>query len=186
MTIEANSPEVAGDQQHVVVKGWLLRADEKLLWSGRPEIVRFLRQRLSFSLPAFLVIPSIVAFIYFFREGFIQSELLQAALFFSVAGALFQFGRTLWDCRRTFYALTDQRALIEIGVDTRSIPIRDVQSIRVRASKNGLGDVVLGEVRVANGEDQWITEEGFIAIRDAAGVEHLVRGLMEKYAAKSI
>ena len=82
---------------------------------------------------------------------------------------------------RTFYALTDKRALII--VEGRRAKIRSIMptefTIERREKSGGLGDVVLKrEVSGSRGRNRSVEEIGFFGIENAREVEKLARQLV--------
>jgi hypothetical protein len=160
---------------------WWLEPGEKLLWSDHPDLWRYLRLRLGdwpWGIPVLLG----VAILFYFGAS---SELFSFFVVGCAAVLVFILVKLVWVRGRTFYAITDRRAVIDVNVESRSIPLRGVRSIRVKASRNGAGEIVFNEKLMDDGETTWVTEEGFIAIRNVAQVERLLHEAIDRATSQS-
>lgn len=129
-----------------------LAAGEQLLWSGMP--AQGLRVRAS---DAFMIPFSLLwgGFVFFWEFTVVSQK--GAPVFmtlwgipFVLVGCYMIFGRFLHDRAlraRTWYGLTDQRALIVTGLFGRQVKSLDLASmgdITLREHANGNGDIVFG------------------------------------------
>jgi hypothetical protein len=164
---------------------WWLEPGEKLLWSDKPLLYRYLRQRLGAEIWGGPIVLCIAILLYYraLPAEILQSEFLSFVVFVLAVSLMFKPIWVFWERGRTFYALTDRRAVIDIDVDSRSLPVGDLQLLRVRARKDGSGDIVFSEALVAAGESSWVREEGFIAIKNVNAVERLVRETIDRHKA---
>lgn len=108
-------------------------------------------------------------------------EALVFVSLFALMG-LFVLGAAVADLRapyRTFYALTERRALIVVGprlADVRSIPREGIGPLRL-VQRKGDGDVVLAIDRVQD-DGVWVEHPvGFLGIADA----RVAHGLVERW-----
>ena len=160
---------------------WWLEPGETPLWSGRPVVRRYLSKRLCKDFIVGLPVLGIFLVAYFNWADGTFLTIFQIVLGVLGASFLYMSGKTFWIAKRSVYVLTAARALILIGHESQSIWMRDVKTIRVRKSRDEIGDIVFKETLV-DGEGPWIREEGFFVIRDVAAVEKLIRGLIERPA----
>ncbi|HEX4574636.1 MAG TPA: PH domain-containing protein [Gemmatimonadales bacterium] len=129
-----------------------LSSNEKLLWSGQPRGGLRLRPADAFLIPFSLLW---CGFAIFWELGVLQQP--DAPVFFRLWGIPFVaiglymvidrfFGDAL-SRSRTYYGLTDQRAIIVFGVlnrQTRSLPLRTMSDITVTERGDGSGTITLG------------------------------------------
>jgi hypothetical protein len=177
-----------------------LRRGEKLLWAGQPRGGIRLR-----GTDAFLIPFSILwtGFAVAWEATVLWSGApLVFALFgipFVLVGLYFVFGRFLVDAKqraKTFYGLTEERAIIVSGLLTRkckSLDLRTAADISLTERKDGSGTISFGPVHTvfawfgADGSGGWPGMEayappGFAMIDRARGVYDLI--LATKHDAK--
>ena len=127
-----------------------LSANEKLLWSGRPP------QGLLFRAVDIALIPFTLmwaGFALFWESMAIASGFFLFILWgipFVLVGAFMVFGRFLVDAylrNKTFYGLTDQRAIIISGLlqkEIKSLNLRTTSDITLNQKSDGTGSIVFG------------------------------------------
>lgn len=116
----------------------LLNADEKILWSGKP-------QRKAFVLPALSSIPFGLLFLAFSIFWVFGAASAGAPVFFLLFGGIFTLvaiaialGPCMWQLlryRNTEYMITDKRILTQtgaIGLDTRFVDFDKIQEVYVK------------------------------------------------------
>lgn len=116
----------------------LLRANEKVLWSGKPVKTPFITQTVG-TIPIGLLF---IAFSIFFIWGPISAgapaPVILFGLIFFFIGFGVSFGPTIWQLmryRNTEYIITDQRIITQtgaIGLDTRLVDLDKVQEVYVK------------------------------------------------------
>lgn len=172
-----------------------LAAGEKLLWTGRPNIVRLAWLRggktALFAIPwtAFSILWTGIAWL--FSAGREDSQ-----VFFRVAMVIgplfFLFGIWLFvsslikafAVRGTLYALTDKRAIVLTGGGrSRSFGAGDLGSLFRRGTRRG--DIIFRDALPRGSGDPeeqagHLTDFGFFGIADPRGVERLIREQVAK------
>ncbi|SRR5205823_3594326 len=142
-----------------------LARDEKLLWSGQPRGGLRLRPADALLIPFSLMWGGFAIF-------WETSVLKQGAPgFFAVWGIPFvvvgvylilgRFFVDAWQRSRTYYALTDQRAIIISGLATRqvkSLPLRTMSDITLSERADGSGSIALGP---SSGPYTWFATSGW-------------------------
>jgi len=142
-----------------------LASNEKLLWTGQPRPGLRLRATDALAIPFSLLWCGFAIF-------WEWSVLKQGAPgFFALWGIPFVaiglyvvFGRFFVDalqCARTYYALTDQRALIMSGLvnrQTKSLPLRTMTDITVAERADGSGTITLAP---STGMYSWLGGSGW-------------------------
>jgi hypothetical protein len=125
-----------------------VRADERLLWSGRPRRGIYLTRYDYFFIPFSVVWSGFVAFM---LVAVLNSHdpgpgLIVLPLFL-VVGLYMTIGRFVVEwilLRKTLYAITSQRALIIRGDSVRSINLRALDEISYKRRKDGSGSITFG------------------------------------------
>lgn len=180
-----------------------LEAGERLLWAGRPVPAAWKREKrgsLGNKIAA-------TAFMLFWMWGASQAlvQAVQAGrtptlidVVFPAFGLIFLFGvardwfTPLSAASRTFYGVTDQRAMIVVAGRTREVRSFAPHQIQLgrREHGDGSGDVLLNDARVYQKEkpprsfqlhtpqksdDEKSREVGFIGIENPREVERLIR-----------
>jgi len=168
-----------------------LACDERLLWAGRPNILRlaWLRGGLSalIAIPwtAFAVLWTFIAWL--FSHGQAEDDTFGTVAM--IVGPLFiLFGLWLFvssllrafSVRGTLYALTDRRAIVitKGGEQVRSFGVEQLTSLHRNGTRRG--DLVFRNAvpRIGGEQDERarnITDFGFFGIADPRGVERLIR-----------
>jgi hypothetical protein len=184
----------------MMIEARSLDPGEELLWSGKPDPIRFALKR--GAVPVLIGIIFLVTWIPMFMVSRITRstaglppsfEQITLPFDFSLLALGLMFGfvglcgvlSPLWfrlRAIRTIYALTNRRVVIDIAHPrprTLSIPLEHVRFIEVRAGAGGSGDVIFLE-SMRPGVDGWGPRgEGFIAIPDAAHVEQMLKTAIE-------
>ncbi len=125
-----------------------LAAGERLLWAGRP------RQGIRFRAADALMIPFSLLWAGFavfwevsvLREGAPGFFVLWGVPFV-LMGIYITIGRFFVDSYqrgRTFYGLTDRRALIRTGRGVKSLPLRNLSELSLKESGDGSGTISFG------------------------------------------
>lgn len=128
-----------------------LGANERLLWSGQPKQGLMLRP-----LDILLVPFSLLwgGFVIFWE---VAAAIADAPSFFLLWGIPFAliglylvFGRffvDVWQRRKTYYAVTNERVLILSGIfgrNTRSLSLRTLSDMSLRRNRDGRGTITFG------------------------------------------
>ncbi len=168
-----------------------LDAGERLLWTGRPNAARW-RNRAFRMWPFAFLMTAFMLFWLWGATAHARSEWQKGRTppFTSVAFPAFGLfmlypAGLLWlgpwleaaRARRTFYAVTDNRALI---VTTgRKASVQSVSPAQMQIERRdyfgGEGDLILMRVVKGSGEDEKTVETGFLAIPNPREVEQLIR-----------
>jgi hypothetical protein len=165
-----------------------LAPGEDLLWSGRPHPLRYALRRgwLPFLLGALMLAGALAG------KSNLFGVLWGTVLILSPA----------WHCVRavwTTYALTNRRAVIDISggfSDRAGLSVGDIQSIKVRQSANGSGNILFRGSIVGNPTFwflrnpivlaldgffcMWPRRDGFLAIRDVSRVKRLLDPMIRR------
>lgn len=156
----------------------LLDSGERLIWSGRPNALRYAINK--------GMVPSLFGVVFFgFAVFWTYGAAKQSGLLFMLGGIPFLIiglGFLLtpvWPVfrgARTTYALTNRRAIVDIsGAFARglSVPINQIRFVEMKPSAKGFGNVLFREIIGTEGNS--IRRDDFIAIADADSVERLLR-----------
>lgn len=135
-----------------------LNTGERLLWSGSPRRGLQLRGSDAFLIPFSLMWGG---FAFFWEYTVVSSQ--KAPFFFMLwgvpfvlIGIYFIIGRFVVDSyqrSRTFYGVTDERALILSGVLTRemkSLSLRNLEGISMTERSDGSGSIIFGSINPMN------------------------------------
>ena len=175
-----------------------LARDEKLLWSGQPRRGIKLRPADALMIPFSLMWGGFAVF-------WEASVLKQGAPgFFALWGVPFvligaymiagRFFVDAWQRAHTYYALTDQRAIIISGIMSRqvkSLPLRTMSDITLSERADGSGSITLGP---SSGPYTWFSGSGwpgsgkyqppaFEMIENVRQVHAMLRGAQSSSAA---
>ena len=162
-----------------------LEPGERLLWHGMPDVGTYYRRRnpVGFSKGLALLAGAVIlaggAYLYadtsFAFPWWLLPVLLAAALVYLPL-------RVRQDARRTSYALTDRRAIIERpGVLLRnrvSVPYSEIERIEVR--NGNFGDLLFRDYVTQSEDGFQVTRDGFFAIANVREVERLLRSAMNE------
>ncbi len=173
-----------------------LDAGERIVWNGRPDPAR-LKQK---AVPQALLAIPLTAFLLFWiwgasepaRADFAAGKPLdfESVLIpvFGVFGLILValIGLNPWlegaKARRTFYALTERRALVV--VEGRRREIKSVLPAQLQIERvelpGGRGDIVLRRQIGGRGQGETAEEIGFYGIENAREVERLARELASR------
>ena len=159
-----------------------LAPGEKLVWTGRPQVVR----SVLLSLPPAMIGLFMAGFGLFWMRGASQFD----SGIFPLFGLIFVFvGLAImlspvwiaWQASQTRYAITDRRAILCEprflgGIETRSYTADALTNIVRNQRGDGSGDLIFEEIRTRNHKGHLrTTRRGFQAIKDVRGVENLLR-----------
>lgn len=149
------------NQEQQVIQSKLL-GGENLLWFGRP------RQGFLFRKSDMMMVPFSLlwcGFAVFWNTGVWYSD---APIFFRiwglpflVIGFHFVFGRFILDIfqrRKTYYGLTNERVIIVSGLfsqTTKAVDLRGLNEVTLEELNNGLGTITFGRDEV-DGSNSWI------------------------------
>lgn len=170
-----------------------LDAGERVLWTDQPSPSRMRRK----ALPALLFSLPMGAFMVFWIWGAsapVRSTLAAGktlSLFFVALPASGLLGLAFvlllffspWiavaTARRTFYALTDRRALVVVAGNKKKVQSVTPQEFSLvrRDLSDGSGDLIFKRETTGTGEDETTTEIGFFGIPNAPAVERMARDL---------
>ena len=169
-----------------------LAPGEKLVWEGRPRVVR----------SVLLGLP--IAFFGLFATGFgvfwiKNSRQFDDGIFpffglpFVIIGTtmLLSPGWFAWQASRTRYAITDRRAILceprfAAGIQTRSYTADALTNIVRNQRSDGSGDLIFEEIQTRDHKGRpRITRRGFQAIEDVRGSEKLLRETLLTHKAAS-
>jgi hypothetical protein len=135
------------DVESVIVSE--LQPREKVLWTGRPAQGIRLRPADTLLIPFSLLWGGFAIFWEWkvlTQSG--TSYLPFVGVLFVLIGLYLIFGRfyyAAWQRARTRYALTSERAIIVCGRETRSLYLRQLESVTLLEGRNSVGSVILGE-----------------------------------------
>ena len=170
-----------------------LDAGERVLWTAQPDPTRLKQRARGTAIMGALAF----AFMLFWLCGAstpLRTQLgrgvspdLNAILFpaFGLIGLGFTFLLMLapWlegaKSPRTFYALTDKRALIVVGTKIKSVAPSEF-SLQRNDTSNGRGDLILKREVRGGGRNRTVEEIGFFGIENAREVERLARQLAQR------
>ena len=184
------APSTGARQPCMTIDPRSLDPGEQLLWTDRPIIDAYCRRKgqdgflaSCQALPLVLVLlafGTVLAGFGITHGGTAIFGVGLALVLFALA-ALYLPVRVRRDARRTSFAITDRRAIIETpGLLLRnriSVPCSEIQTIEVR---DGVSDDVLfrdHEVKSEHGSH--FERDGFLAIKDASKVSRLLRSTVE-------
>jgi hypothetical protein len=168
-----------------------LEQGEHLLWQGTPEIEAFCARK---SLPprwvglSFLALGLICAVYEFLLTKPNPEAVAFIIIFLVIAGAILYLPlRFRRNARRTRYALTDRRAIIETpGLLLRnrvSVPFAEMRLIET--NRTSPGDLLFRDYVGGGGEGPpTVTRDGFFAIANVEDVERLLRAEIVKATAR--
>lgn len=161
----------------------LLEPGERLLWSGRPNALRYAQARGGINLIiGFAVL--VFAQVWTARASNDGNELAWlGAIFFLIAFALLLSPLwRMWRGLRTVYGLTDRRALTVVGGPFPrriSVPLHQIHSVELRQRPGNIGDVLFREIVLQGADTKAASREGFITIAGADAVERLLLSLVK-------
>ncbi len=168
-----------------MIESSLVNPGEQLTWSGNPLPVRYALKKAAY--------PFVFGLFFFiFMVFWIQGATSQSGMEFGLLGlpglaiGLGMLLSPVWYFFRgtqTTYALTDQRAIIDIAAPLPrhiSVPLNQIPFVDVRASTHTTGDVLFRGAVESQMSIGMIRPDGFIAIADAARVGQLLRSAIEK------
>jgi hypothetical protein len=174
--------------QQAALQGHLL-ADERILWTGRPDPNRLFGRADLYLVPFSLLWGGFAIFWEAGVLGFLGNSGNSSVTFFALwgipfvmAGQYFIWGRLIykrWDRRRTIYAVTTQRILILRGSSVQSMFLKALPAVKQSARSNGSGTLEFGNSPNgygywANSGMDWLNRRAgalcFYDIPDVAGV----------------
>ena len=128
-----------------------LRSDEKLIWTGKPRTGIIFRQS-DYALIPFSLFICGFAYVW-------VSKALQASPMFALFGIPLVFGafhttigRFLADARirkYTRYGITNDRVIIKLGNDLKSLNINSLPELTISENNDGSGTIMLGPTGIA-------------------------------------
>ena len=130
------------------VRGTLLPG-ENLLWTGKPERVRFFRKEDLLTIPGGLIMMAFGIFI--MTRMFDAETPLFAKIFMGVwlaMAAAITFFRPAADYlrkKRSRYALTSRRIIVDSGSQRRSLELTNLPALSVTRRRDGSGTIAFGE-----------------------------------------
>ncbi len=138
-----------------------LAAGERLLWAGRPGQGLILRGYDAFLIPFGLLWTGLTSIGLFKAPDTHSGNSAEMPVFFAVIvgilGFYFLFGRFLvdiWQRSKTYYGLTDQRAVIVSGIffaSVRSFNLKATEQIGFQLRSGGRGTISFGDLSVFGG-----------------------------------
>jgi hypothetical protein len=169
----------------------MLQPGERFLWRDKPDVDAYCERRtpigffVGFGL---LAVGSAVA-AYGYLHGDADSTAVFGAVMALVGAALLYLPfRVRREARRTIYALTDRRAIIEAPgalLHSRiSVPFSEIRLIEVR--HDIFGDILFRDYVGQSEEGFQVTRDGFFAIADVQKVERLLRSAVAKASGKPV
>lgn len=171
-----------------------LDTGERILWSGQPDPIYMGRK----AIPLALLSVPLEAFVFFWMWG--ASDVARSAFAVGKTPDLFSlvfpaFGLLLavpiarmalspWTeptrARRTFYALTDRRALVIVEGSKKSVKsVLPTEFAIERRDLGQKGDVILKRETKSNGRNKTTVETGFFGIENPRDVERLARDMAQ-------
>lgn len=173
MTIDANS----------------LEPGEQLLWHDKPDVAAYSSRNgltaKTFYLGFFALLAGTLLALYGRPNGTRESVFdLGPALILVGVGVMY-FPLRIWhEPRRTHYAMTNQRAIVETwGLLLRnriSVPFSEIRKIEVREPPYGkTGDLIFRDYVYDSDNGLQVSRGGFLAIADVRKVEQLLRKPVE-------
>ena len=165
-----------------------LDAGERVLWTAQPDAAR-LKQRARGTAALGVLAFSFLLFWIWGASAPLRTQLgagkspdLNAIIFpaFGLVGLAFAVLLMLapWlegaNAPRTFYALTDKRALIVVGAQVKSVAPSEF-SLQRNELSNGRGDLILKREDSGGGRNRTVEEIGFFGIENVREVERLAR-----------
>lgn len=131
----------------------LLQPGETLLWTGRPEKLRFFEHEDRKLVPFSLVwcgITGVLIWLTWVRGGSDPSLGLPRLFMipFAAVGLWLLIGRLVWrflSGMKERYALTDRRVIIRKGGSTQSLELTDLPRMNVTGYGDGSGEISFGE-----------------------------------------
>lgn len=158
----------------------LLEPGERVVWSGKPNPLRYAQARSGIRIMAGLAaLVFSEAFAVAARDGRVAEWLSPLALAIAVVLLLSPL-LLMWRARLTDYAVTDRRALVVVHrpFGHRVVtPFAQIGSVEVMPRSGGVGDVLIDEVLLGKPVPR---REGILAIPDADKVARLLRASMPK------
>ena len=164
----------------------LIAPDEKLLWSGKPNPLRYaLGESIGpFFIGLFFFVAALIWFDVTASAGhylWLGGILLLAISAAPLASPFWQFYRA----RCTSYLLTDERAVIAVsGMRPYrfSVLLSEIGAIDARVYSDDAGAIIFKEVITKDPETggETIEHEGFIAISDLAGAVRVLRQAIDR------
>lgn len=158
----------------------ILGREEKLLWSGRPDLIPFLASGLPY-LATGLAWGAFYYLVFMRRAESVDLQSLLTMLMFTMPtwASLFNMGKLAVTHHNTRYGLTDRRVLLRsgfIGIDFKSIDHDKIQDLEVRVSPIermfGVGTIEAYSGRMVQNAEGGPTKatDKLIAIRDPYAV----------------
>jgi len=168
----------------------LLDPGERLIWSGRPNADDYAIAKCTGSF-LFGLLFSGVAIVWIIGADQSSAHALFGCLLLIVGLGLVL--SPLWQLIRgsyVTYLLTDRRAVIDISglfPKRTSVPLSEMQFVKLEPSVKGFGDVIFREVVVSTpDEGSYVVRDGFIATAEAARVALLLRAEIDKLSRSSV
>ena len=164
-----------------------LEPGEKLLWRGTPDAKAYCERKAPVGFRAGLMLLAIAAactaFQYFLQINANSVAQLLTALLCVIAAVLLYLPLRVWQiARRTEYAVTDRRAIIqEPGLLLRnrvSVPLSEMRRIEVQ--NQNPGDILFRDCVGQSEHGLYFIRDGFFAIPNAEAVERLLRSAAER------
>ena len=144
------------DAQMIIQKE--LDSGERLLWAGRPKQGAILRGSDAFMIPFSLLWGGFAIFWEYMalkipsgKAGPVDIVFPLFGIPFVLVGLYMIFGRFLYDSKKrekTFYGLTDQRAIIVTGLfskGVKSLNLKTMSDVSLSEKANGFGTIVFGQ-----------------------------------------
>jgi len=135
-----------------------LDSGERLLWAGAPKQGTLLKSSDIFMIPFSLLWGGFAIFwetmalqIPSNKAGTVDIVFPLFGIPFVLVGLYMIFGRFIYDSRkrsRTFYGLTDQRAIIVSGLfgkNVKSLNLKTMSEVSLSENQNGYGTIVFGQ-----------------------------------------
>jgi hypothetical protein len=175
-----------------------LEPGEQLLWSDGPNFRAyckrkssngFLGTRSGFAAGLAFAASGIALGAFEFAQNQTNSTFSVSLILFLIGAAMLYLpARIRRDAKRTSYALTDRRAIVETpGLLLRnriSVPYSEIESIEIQ---RGVSDDILFRDYAVQTENGYHTgRDGFLALTDAPKIERLLRSAAEKATGKPL
>jgi hypothetical protein len=171
----------------------LIDPGEQLIWQGNPAPARYALRKAAYTFPVGIFFFAFSLFWIYgaYTSGNKASSQLGFSFWmfgipFVIVGACMVLSPVwyLFRATTTTYALTDRRAIIDIGGPfprRTSIPLNQIPFVDVRSSNEGPGHVLFREATSYYGSGARMTQrDGFVAIADAAKVGQMLRSAIQR------